>query len=46
MIKLLTDIEPFKQGEVLTVGKTIDSYLVRKGLAVWVKVSKPEYRTK
>ena len=46
MIKLLIDIEPFKEGEVLTVGKTIDSYLVSKGLAVWVKVSKPEYRTK
>jgi hypothetical protein len=46
MIKLLVDIPPFKEGEVITVGKTYDSYLVRKNLAVWVKVPRQNYRTK
>ena len=46
MIKLLVDLEPFKKGEILTVGKTYDTYLVDKGLAVWIKVDNQEMKTK
>jgi len=46
MIKLLIDLAPFEKGEVLSVGKTYDSYLVDKGLAVWVKVNKEKIKTK
>ena len=46
MIKLLVDLAPFQKGEVLTVGKTYDTYLVDKGLAVWVKMDKQEIKTK
>jgi hypothetical protein len=46
MIKLLVDLAPFQKGEVLTVGKTYDTYLVDKGLAVWVKMDKQEIETK
>ncbi len=46
MIKLLVDLVPFEKGEILSVGKTYDTYLVDKGLAVWVKVDKKEYKTK
>jgi hypothetical protein len=46
MIKLLVDLAPFMKGEVLSVGKTYDTYLVDKGLAVWVKVDKEKFKTK
>lgn len=46
MIKLLVDLEPFKKGEILTVGKTYDTYLVYKGLAVWIKIDNQEMKTK
>lgn len=46
MIKLLVDLAPFEKGEVLSVGKTYDTYLVSKGLAVWVKVEKQDYKKK
>jgi hypothetical protein len=46
MIKLLVDLVPFQKGEILSVGKTYDTYLVDQGLAVWVKVDKKEYKTK
>lgn len=46
MIKLLVDLVPFEKGEILSVGKTYDTYLVDKGLAVWVKVDKKEFKTK
>lgn len=46
MIKLLVDLAPFEKGEVLSVGKTYDTYLVDKGLAVWIKVEKQEFKKK
>lgn len=46
MIKLLEDIIPFKKGEIISVGKTYDTYLVNKGMAVWVKVDTEDYKTK
>jgi len=46
MIKLLIDLLPFQKGEVLSVGKTYDTYLVDKGMAVWVKVDKEKNKTK
>ena len=46
MIKLLIDLAPFEKGEVISVGKTYDTYLVDKGLAVWVKVNKEKIKTK
>ena len=46
MIKLLVDLAPFEKGEVLSVGKTYDTYLVEKGLAVWIKVEKQEFKKK
>ena len=46
MIKLLVDLEPFKKDEILSVGKTYDTYLVEKGLAVWIKVDKQDYKKK
>jgi len=46
MIKLLVDLAPFHKGEVISVGKTYDTYLVDKGLAVWVKVDKHDYKEK
>jgi hypothetical protein len=46
MIKLLIDLAPFEKGEVLSVGKTYDTYLVEKGMAVWVKVDKQDYKKK
>jgi hypothetical protein len=46
MIKLLIDLAPFEKGEVLSVGKTYDNYLVDKGMAVWVKVDKQDYKKK
>jgi hypothetical protein len=46
MIKLLIDLAPFQKGEILTVGKTYDTYLVDKGLAVWIKVDKQDYKKK
>jgi hypothetical protein len=46
MIKLLIDLIPFEKGEIITVGKTYDTYLVNKGMAVWVKVDKQEIKTK
>jgi hypothetical protein len=46
MIKLLVDLAPFQKGEILTVGKTYDTYLVDKGLAVWIKVDKQDYKKK
>ena len=46
MIKLLVDLVPFEKGEILSVGKTYDTYLVDKGLAVWIKVDKEEIKKK
>jgi hypothetical protein len=46
MIKLLVDLAPFQKGEVISVGKTYDTYLVDKGLAVWIKVDKQDYKKK
>lgn len=46
MIKLLIDLAPFQKGEILTVGKTYDTYLVDKGLAVWIKMDKQDYKKK
>jgi hypothetical protein len=46
MIKLLIDLAPFEKGEILSVGKTYDEYLVNKGMAVWVKVDKEKIKTK
>lgn len=46
MIKLLTDIQPFTKGEVLTFGKAKDAELVLKGLAVWVKMPDLDYSIK
>jgi hypothetical protein len=46
MIKLLTDIQPFTKGEVLTFGREKDAELVSKGMAVWVKVSDLNYKIK
>jgi hypothetical protein len=46
MVKLLIDLAPFQKGEILTVGKTYDTYLVDKGLAVWIKVDKQDYKKK
>ena len=46
MIKLLIDLAPFQKGEVLSVGNTYDNYLVDKGMAVWVKVDKQDYKKK
>jgi hypothetical protein len=46
MIKLLVDLAPFQKGEVISVGKTYDTYLVNKGLAIWVKMDKQEIETK
>ncbi len=46
MIKLLVDLAPFHKGEVISVGKTYDTYLVDKGMAVWVKVEKQDYKKK
>lgn len=46
MIKLLVDIEPFKKGEIIDVGKTYNTVLVNKNMAVWVKISNQEYKTK
>jgi hypothetical protein len=46
LIKLLVDLAPFHKGEVISVGKTYDTYLVDKGLAVWVKMDKQEIETK
>ena len=46
MIKLLIDLAPFQKGEVLSVGKTYDTYLVDKGMAVWVKMDKEKFKTK
>jgi len=46
MIKLLVDLSPFEKGEVISVGKTYDTYLVDKGLAVWVKMDKQDYKKK
>ena len=46
MIKLLVDLEPFRKGEILSVGKTYDAYLVYKGLAVWIKVDKQDFEKK
>jgi hypothetical protein len=46
MIKLLIDLEPFEKGQIVSVGKTYDTYLVDKGLAVWVKMDKQDFKTK
>jgi hypothetical protein len=46
MIKLLIDLVPFEKDEIITVGKTYDTYLVNKGMAVWVKVDKQEIKKK
>jgi hypothetical protein len=46
MIKLLVDLEPFEKGQIVSVGKTYDTYLVDKGLAVWVKMDKQDFKTK
>jgi hypothetical protein len=46
MIKLLVDLAPFLKGEVLSVGNTYDTYLVDKGMAVWVKMDKEKIKTK
>jgi hypothetical protein len=46
MIKFLIDFEPFEKGQITSVGKTYDTYLVNKGLAVWVKVDNQEFKTK
>jgi hypothetical protein len=46
MIKLLVDLEPFEKGQIVSVGKTYDTYLVDKGLAVWVKIDKQDFKTK
>jgi hypothetical protein len=46
MIKLLEDLIPFEKGEVICVGKTYNTYLVNKGLAVWIKVDKEEIKKK
>jgi hypothetical protein len=46
MIKLLVDLEPFEKGQIVSVGKTYDAYLVDKGLAVWVKMDKQDFKTK
>ena len=46
MIKLLIDLEPFEKGQIVSVGKTYETYLVDKTLAVWVKMDKQEMKTK
>ena len=46
MVKLLVDLVPFEKGEIITVGKIYDTYLVEKGLAVWIKVEKQEFKKK
>jgi|GEM_PF-6838048 hypothetical protein len=46
MIKLLEDLIPFEKGEIICVGKTYNTYLVNKGLAVWIKVDKEEIKKK
>jgi hypothetical protein len=46
MIKLLIDLEPFEKGQIVSVGKTYETYLVDKRLAVWVKMDKQEMKTK
>ena len=46
MIQLLVDLEPCEKGQIVSVGKTYDAYLVDKGLAVWVKMDKQDFKTK
>lgn len=46
MVKLLVDLAPFEKGEVLSFGKTYDTYLVEKGLAIWIKVQKQDFKKK
>ena len=46
MIKLLVDLVPFEKGEIICVGKIYNTYLVNKGLAVWIKVEKQDFKTK
>ena len=46
MIKLLEDLIPFEKGEIICVGKMYNTYLVNKGLAVWIKVDKEEIKKK
>ena len=46
MIKLLEDLIPFEKGEIICVGKTYNTYLVNKGLAIWIKVDKEEIKKK
>ena len=46
MIKLLVDLVPFEKGEVICVGKTYNTYLVDKGLAVWIKWDKQDFKKK
>jgi len=46
MIKLLVDLAPFEKGEVICVGKTYNTYFVDKGLAVWIKLDKQEFKKK
>lgn len=46
MIKLLENVQPFAKGEVLTFGREKDAELVKKGLAVWVKIKDLDYKIK
>ena len=46
MVKLLVDLVPFEKGEIITVGNIYDTYLVEKGLAVWIKVQKQDFKKK
>ena len=46
MIKLLINYLHFQKGEVINCGQEKNAELVRKNLAIWVKIKDLEYATK
>jgi hypothetical protein len=46
MIKLLVNYLHFQKGEVINFGQEKNAELVRKNLAIWVKIQDLKYATK
>lgn len=46
MIKLITDFESLKSGEITTFNKRKESDLVKSGIAIFVKIIDPCYKSK
>jgi hypothetical protein len=46
MIKLLVNYFHFQKGEVINFGQEKNAELVRKNLAIWVKIQDLKYATK